>query len=76
MEIVSSSDDMYKLRIATNCHGQGIGWLRSVTAHMAFVHLWVMPSRDALARIIGITAKDVVTLDLLRFEKLHSLVVL
>jgi hypothetical protein len=34
---------------------------------MAFVHLWVMPSRDVLARIIGITAKDVVTLDLFRF---------
>jgi hypothetical protein len=31
---------------------------------MAFVHLWVMPGRDVLARIIGIPAKDVVALDL------------
>jgi hypothetical protein len=35
-----------------------------------------MPGRDVLARIIGITAKDVVALDLLWCEKQHSLVVL
>jgi hypothetical protein len=35
-----------------------------------------MPGGDVFARIIGITAKDVVALDLLWLEKLHCLVVL
>ena len=40
---------------------------------MAPVHLWVMPGGDVLARILGIAAKDVVALDLLRLQELHAL---
>ena len=49
---------------------------RSIASHMALVHLRVMPSGDVLARILGIAAKDVVTLDLLGPEELYGLVVL
>jgi hypothetical protein len=48
----------------------------SVTSHVTLVHLRVMPGGYIFARIIGITAKDVVALDLLWRKKLHSLVVL
>jgi hypothetical protein len=43
---------------------------------MAPIHLGVMPGRDVLARILGVSAKDVVSLDLLGLEELHRLVML
>ena len=57
-------------------HGPATGQERSIASHMALVHLRVMPSGDVLARILGIAAKDVVTLDLLGPEELYGLVVL
>jgi hypothetical protein len=54
----------FKERSPTN--GQAVPCQeRSVASHVALVHLWVMPSGDVLARILGVAAKDVVALDLL-----------
>ena len=48
----------------------------SVTSHVTFIQLRVVPGGDVFARIIRIAAKNVVALDLLWCEKQHSLVVL
>jgi hypothetical protein len=49
---------------------------QSTAPHVSPVHLGVMTSWNVLTRIVGIAAKDVVPLDLLWFEELHSLEVL
>jgi hypothetical protein len=40
---------------------------------MAPIHLRVMPSGDVFTWILGISAKNVVSLDLLGFEEMHCL---
>jgi hypothetical protein len=47
-----------------------IGQNRSVAPHVTLVHIWIVPSRNVLARIFGVSAKNVVTLDLLGLEVL------
>jgi len=49
---------------------------QSTAPQVSPVHFGVMTSWNALTRIVGIAAKDVVPLDLFWFEELHSLEVL
>ena len=54
----------------------GLGHSPSLASHVSLVHLRVVPGGDVLARILGIASKNVVAFDLLRLQKLHSLVML
>ena len=54
-----------------------VGWAnRSVAPHVTTIHFRVVPGGYVLARILGVSAKYVVSLDLFWLEELYSLVVL